>query len=232
MRALSAIAVALLVGGSSAPYARHYELERSQSMYYLAGALGIAALQYMGDADSTDGETEGLALAAALPLMRRNIVVLHDVRLSVERLNDLFAGEQLPAFGTSLNVMADLRFRLEDVPRLLAALQLPHSFSTRSRYRFSGVEGFLILLKRMRYPQRLIDLSAPTGRRLSALSEALTVCAHHHRNHRAAGRVGRCLVSVRRLACGACNPAHYVPCAVCACGCGTIVDAAILVQPL
>ena len=42
--------------------------------------------------------------------MRRTVVVLHDVRLSLERLDDLFGGEQVPAFGTALNVVADLRF--------------------------------------------------------------------------------------------------------------------------
>jgi hypothetical protein len=164
----------------SCPYARHYELERARSMQYLAGALCLVAAPYLdGFEDVIDAETEvevvGLALAAAMPLMRRNVVVQHDVRLSFERLDALF-GDSLPSFGTPLNVVADVRFRLEDLPRLAAALCVPHSFSTRSRHRFSGIEGMLILLKRLAYPQRLIDL-VDTGHNPSALSEGLTVRA-------------------------------------------------------
>ena len=174
MRPLLLLVASLTAG--SAPYATHYELERTKSLLYLGGALGLAALAYTDPEEPAedDGVVEGLVLAAAVPLMRRSVAVLHDVRLSMERLDALF-GSDVPSFNSPLNIMADLRFRREDLGRLLVGLRLPHSFTTPGRHRFAGVEGLLILLKRMRYPQRLVDISGSSGRGMSALSECITV---------------------------------------------------------
>ena len=50
----------LLLSSARAPYARHYEAERSRSALYVAGAIGLAALNYWesGEACDEDGQVE------------------------------------------------------------------------------------------------------------------------------------------------------------------------------
>ena len=108
-----------------------------------------------------------LTLSAAEPFVRRFLFVPGPVRLSLARLA---ADHALEGFGDmSMNVFRNFRFRLEHLPRLVAALKMPDEFSTRARYRFTGEEGLLVLLTRFKFPSTLQQLSHGT----SALNRTL-----------------------------------------------------------
>ena len=56
-----------------------------------------------------------------------------------------------------------------------AGLRIPDRFSTRSRYAFSGDEGLLLLLYKLHWPTRVVDVAEESGRSMSAASECFAV---------------------------------------------------------
>lgn len=66
------------------------------------------------------------------------------------------------------------RFGKNDIRTLAEALRLANHFHTDSNHRASGVEGLCILLRRLSYPNRLVDLEPFFGRSASALSKIIS----------------------------------------------------------
>ena len=62
------------------------------------------------------------------------------------------------------------RFKKTDFHRLLMALAIPEEITLRQRSKFTGKTALLILLRRLAYPNRLIDLKMIFGRTISELS--------------------------------------------------------------
>ena len=71
------------------------------------------------------------------------------------------------------------RFKRQDVAKLLAGLQFPAKATVEYRYKVSGEECLLILLRRLAYPARLCDLSRLFGRSRSTLSTIFNHALDH-----------------------------------------------------
>ena len=70
----------------------------------------------------------------------------------------------------SAECKAEFRVEKHDLPRLVAALQLPPVFKCEQRSICDDMEGLCILLKRVAYPCRLSDLIPRFGRPVSVIS--------------------------------------------------------------
>ena len=62
------------------------------------------------------------------------------------------------------------RFSKEDIPRLLAALKIPQSYTCSSGTKATGMEALMVVLRRLAYPNRLCDLTKLFGRSPPELS--------------------------------------------------------------
>lgn len=71
------------------------------------------------------------------------------------------------------------RFAREDIPRLVRALRMPHFVRTRSGCVLDGEEALLIFLKRMSYPNRIVELLDFFGRSVGYLSEMVEAVRSH-----------------------------------------------------
>ncbi|GFR71691.1 hypothetical protein ElyMa_000359200 [Elysia marginata] len=69
---------------------------------------------------------------------------------------------QLEAFSDQ-ECKDNFRFLKEDIPRLAQALHLPEFVETPNRLTISGVEALCILLRRLAYPSRLVDVGRVFG---------------------------------------------------------------------
>ena len=160
------------------PTAPFTALERRRSEFLfqtavvLSAAEGPASFWYHSSHVLDHGEAweqEAMYMlvnAAAEPLMRRLVHVRGELRFSFARLASLFGGDAGEPAAT--DVVADAfratRFRIEDLPRLLAGLRIPETFIAGGRSRFLGEEGLLILLVRLAFPGRNSVLAAEAGR--------------------------------------------------------------------
>ncbi|OXA55035.1 hypothetical protein Fcan01_10212 [Folsomia candida] len=64
----------------------------------------------------------------------------------------------------------DFRFIKEEILNLINVLRIPKEMRTPQGLKFLGAEGFCILLRRLAYPNRLLDLQPIFGRREEELS--------------------------------------------------------------
>ena len=65
---------------------------------------------------------------------------------------------------------ANYRFQKSDIPILARALSLPAVYRCEQRTKATGIEALLILLRRLAYPNRLVDLVKIFGRSKTELS--------------------------------------------------------------
>jgi hypothetical protein len=70
------------------------------------------------------------------------------------------------------------RFEVDQLKHLCVALNLPDTFITRGRSRFSALEAMAIVARRLAYPCRLVDLSLLFGRTSSAICEIFLQMVH------------------------------------------------------
>ena len=70
----------------------------------------------------------------------------------------------------SAECKAEFRVEKQDLPRLIAALQLPPVFKCEQRSICDDIEGLCMLLKRVAYPCRLSDMIPRFGRPVSVIS--------------------------------------------------------------
>ena len=79
------------------------------------------------------------------------------------------------------------RFRKEHIAPLAAALRLDDEYSSKNGIKWSGTEGLCMLLRRIAYPNRLVDLIPIFGRHKTEMSTILNVMTneiyslHHSR---------------------------------------------------
>ena len=70
---------------------------------------------------------------------------------------------------TDADCWTDLRFRKVDIPRMCNAFHLEDEMKTYNRVRFSAIEGFCLLCRRLAFPCRYFDLIPKFGRPKSVL---------------------------------------------------------------
>ena len=123
----------------------------------MLGELAMAIAS--DDEDSSDEElVDALLLGACEPLVKDMRQQIGPERLSLARLQREAAAAGLDADTASRNIYKNFRFRLEELPRVVAALDPPHGFRTNSGAVFSGEEGVLMLLRRFSTSGTLLDL--------------------------------------------------------------------------
>ena len=134
------------------------ELREAEMLFEVAGALDDS------DASSSDEENaDMLRLAACEPLMRRRLQNIGPERLSLARLQREYAARGFDDLDVCTEVTTKYMFRLEDLPSVVAALDMPAGFRTETGV-FSGEEGVLLLLRRFRTTDSLDSLTFETGR--------------------------------------------------------------------
>ena len=148
-----------------------------------AELLAEVAMALDDDDSSDDDLFDSLVCAACEPLLKDFNQEVGPERLSVARLQREAAAQGLDGDTASRNVYNDYRFRLEDLPRVIAALDPPARFSTNSRATFSGEEGVLLMLRRLRSTAPLLDLVKESGRSITQISEAVRFMIEHVHSH-------------------------------------------------
>ena len=149
----------------------------------MLGELAMAIAS--DDEDSNDEElVDTLLLGACEPLVKDVRQQIGPERLSLARLQREAAAAGLDADTASRNIYKNFRFRLEELPRVVAALDPPHGFRTNSGAVFSGEEGVLMLLRRFATTATLLDLVWELGRSTTQISEAVRYMVEFvHRKH-------------------------------------------------
>ena len=66
---------------------------------------------------------------------------------------------------TSDESYINFRFFKDDIPRVMAGLNIPEQITTHNRVNVSGTEAFCLLLRRLAYPCRLYDVAREFGQR-------------------------------------------------------------------
>ena len=144
------------------------ELEDSEMLGELAMAIAS------DDEDSSDEElVDALLLGACEPLVKDMRQQIGPERLSLARLQREAAAAGFDADTASRIIYKNYRFRLEELPRVVAALDPPHGFRTNSGAVFSGEEGVLMLLRRFATTATLLDLVWELGRSTTQISEGV-----------------------------------------------------------
>lgn len=80
---------------------------------------------------------------------------------------------------TDTQCKAYFRFEKADLHRLVVALQLPPQIVLPNRCTMSGLYGLTVFLRRLTYPNRLLDLEQFFGRPKTTLSMAVNYVADH-----------------------------------------------------
>jgi hypothetical protein len=68
-----------------------------------------------------------------------------------------------------------LRFKKDDITKLIELLGMPPFFRSESRHRYTREFSFILLLRRMAYPGRLTDLEQEFGRDHTSLSRSIGI---------------------------------------------------------
>ena len=141
----------------------------------------LAQLAMLVDDDASDDEelVDELLIACCDPLIRERKEEIGPERLSLQRLHRDAAAAGLASETMSANIYCDYRFRLEDLPAVVQALDPPAGFRTHSGAVFTGEEGVLLLLRRFRSTNPLLDLTKETGRTTPQISEAVRFMVEH-----------------------------------------------------
>ena len=132
--------------------------------------------------DASDEELfDELFAAGAEPFVRMRKQEIGPERLSVERLKREMAerGIMEDDCDYSSNVYTKFGFRLDDLPSVIRAFDMPVTFETLGDHKFTGEEGVLLLLCRFRSTDPLLKLTWETGRSISAISEAVVYVVEH-----------------------------------------------------
>jgi hypothetical protein len=85
----------------------------------------------------------------------------------------------LDVFDVSSNIYTEFGFTLAELPDVIQALAPPPGFRTVGGHVFSGEEGVLLLLRRFRSTDPLMNLTKSCGRSISAISEAVQYMVEH-----------------------------------------------------
>jgi len=122
---------------------------------------------------------DALLIFAAEPLTRSLKQQIGPERLSVERLRREAAACGCDADDASITVYIKYGFRLEWLPHVVEALEVPEQIETDGEHIFSGEEAVLLLLRRFRSTDPLRSMTWETGRSISAISEIVWYMVEH-----------------------------------------------------
>ena len=136
------------------------------------------------DNDSSDDEFVDLLLFAGMePQLKRRRQVIGKERLSIARLRheaqETRNGVAIDGDDEPSSVYTKFRFRLNDLARVVAALEVPHEFSTAGNHHFTGEEAVLLLLWRFRSSDGANSFTLETGRSEAAISECVQYMVEH-----------------------------------------------------
>ena len=129
-----------------------------------AGELGLLALRV--DPDDSDEEEflEKLFLGACDELGQRFIQEIGPQRLSLDRLEREFA-ERVTDGDMSWNIYSRFGFRtVADLRRVVDAFEMPAGVRTHGEHLFDGEECALLMLRRFRSADPLLQLTWETGK--------------------------------------------------------------------
>ena len=157
-----------------------FALERDAAERFLKTALVFAS----DDDDTSDEEfVDQLIFAGMEPQLKRRRQVIGAERLSIDRLRREAAntrnGQEIANDDEPGSVYTKYRFRLDDLARVVAALEVPEEFSTTSGHKFSGEEAVLLLLWRFRSSDGANSFTLETGRNEAAISECVQYLVEH-----------------------------------------------------
>lgn len=148
------------------------ELEESEFLMELAS--------YISEDDMDDEElVDWLLDDSVAPFMRIRHQEIGPERLSMARLQRENAAAGLDEFDVSSNIYTEFGFTLAELPDVIQALAPPPGFRTVGGHVFSGEEGVLLLLRRFRSTDPLMNLTKSCGRSISAISEAVQYMVEH-----------------------------------------------------
>lgn len=168
------------------------ELDESAFLLEMSAALD--------DSDDSDEEEmqELLLLAGIEPAAKRLRQEIGEQRLSLERLRREAAEAGVTGDDVSWNVYQRFGFHLTELPIVIRALDVPmgdlpdgsHRLPRRmGGHKFTSEEAVLLLLRRFRSTDGLLDLTKETGRNISAISEIVEWMVEHI--HRRCASVAR-----------------------------------------
>ena len=130
------------------------------------------------DDDEDDEVSQMMFLQSAEPFARRILQDIGPEKLSLERLQREEAARGREAGDSSRNIYSRFGFHLDDLPTVVEALAPPVGFKTKCGV-FDGEEGVLLLLRRFRSTDGLLDLTMECGRSISAISQAVGFMVEH-----------------------------------------------------
>jgi len=145
---------------------------------YTAGELADTRLllevaeALVQDGDESDEEVaDMLVLAAVEPLQRSHLQDIGPEKLSVRRLQREAAALGRDSDDVSVTTYIKYGFRLEWLPLVVQALEVPDEIETINGHFGTGEEAVLLLLRRYRSTDPLRSMTWETGRSISAISE-------------------------------------------------------------
>ena len=123
--------------------------------------------------DDSDDESviDVLTLAVVEPLQRKFMQDVGPEKLSLARLQREALAHGRNLDDLSITVYSQFGFRLEWLPAVIAALDVPEEVTLDGDHVCSGEEAVLLLLYRLRSTGPLRSMTKFTGRNISALSE-------------------------------------------------------------
>ena len=128
------------------------------------------------DDDDDDDDIDELAI-----IQLEDIVIFHTQRIIQIDAAATFSVRIIPDKVVSLTSYSDeecwrlLRFRKNDITKLMILLKMPLYFRTEDRHKFPREFAMILLLRRMAYPGRLTDLEVEFGREHTALSRCIYI---------------------------------------------------------
>ena len=116
------------------------------------------ALLLEAHADGTIDDEELLLLVSALDMEQRNEPVNYGPRLDLDSLTDK-------------KCLEIFRFRKEEIRELCILFRLQNNFVFVNGTTWTAEEGLCVVLRRLSYPNRLVDLEGVFGRCATSLSQ-------------------------------------------------------------
>ena len=136
--------------------------------------LALELMMHLENNGEDDDELmDAMLLFAAEPLQRTLKQDIGPERLSIARLEREARARGHDVDDASVTTYIRFGFRLDWLPAVVAALDVPDEIETDGGHVFSGEEVVLLLLVRFRSTNPLRSMTWECGRSISAISEAV-----------------------------------------------------------
>jgi hypothetical protein len=150
----------------------------------------LNALDYESDNDSEDDDDFDDDEAEEEIELLELMAILHGRRIIHLDCPKVMSVRSIAAREFSIDLYSEdecwrlLRFRKDDVIKLIGLLNMPLFLISPDRHSFSRDFAFILLLRRMAYPGRLTDLEMEFGRESTSLGRCITLVVQWlHENH-------------------------------------------------